>query len=262
MSETEALDSAMIHSVSSLGFDIDRWKVRPFRAPHHSASAAALIGGGRNPQPGEISLAHNGVLFLDELPEFQRQTLDQLREPLESGFISISRVNASVRYPCQFQWISAMNPCRCGFEGDPSGRCRCTAEEARRYRQKISGPLQDRIGLQVRLSAIDPKELKQSRGSAEHSRTVKQRVINARTRQLDRLGATNARAHQARFEARLMLEQSADRFLDKAMAALAISARGYYLILRVAQTIADLGGVDRVQDDHIAEALQYRLPEI
>ena len=138
------------------------------------------------PQPGEISLAHNGVLFLDELPEFQRQTLDQLREPLESGFISISRVNASVRYPCQFQWISAMNPCRCGFEGDPSGRCRCTAEEARRYRQKISGPLQDRIGLQVRLSAIDPKELKQSRGSAEHSRTVKQRVINARTRQLDR----------------------------------------------------------------------------
>ncbi|MBT4106561.1 MAG: YifB family Mg chelatase-like AAA ATPase [Proteobacteria bacterium] len=262
MSETEALDSAMIHSVSSLGFDIDRWKVRPFRAPHHSGSAAALIGGGRNAQPGEISLAHNGVLFLDELPEFQRQTLDQLREPLESGFISISRVNASVRYPCQFQWISAMNPCRCGYEGDLSGRCRCTVEEAKRYRQKISGPLQDRIGLQVRLSAIDPRELKKSRGSIENSKAVKQRVINARIRQLDRLGSTNARAHQARFDSRLSLEKSADRFLDKAMAALAISARGYHLVLRVAQTIADLGGVDCVQDDHIAEALQYRLPEI
>ncbi|MCP4953426.1 MAG: YifB family Mg chelatase-like AAA ATPase, partial [Proteobacteria bacterium] len=190
MSVTEALECAMIHSVSSSGFDIDRWKVRPFRAPHHSASAAALIGGGRNAQPGEISLAHNGVLFLDELPEFQRQTLDQLREPLESGCISISRVNASVRYPCQFQWISAMNPCRCGYEGDSSGRCHCTIEETRRYRQKISGPLQDRIGLQVRLSAIDPRELKKSRRSVENSKTVKQRVINARTRQLDRLGAT------------------------------------------------------------------------
>ncbi len=262
MSETEALDSAMIYSVSSLGFDIDRWSVRPFRAPHHSASTAALIGGGRNAQPGEISLAHNGVLFLDELPEFQRQTLDQLREPLESGFISISRVNASVRYPCQFQWISAMNPCRCGYEGDLSGRCRCTVEEARRYRQKISGPLQDRIGLQVRLSGIDPAELKKSRGLVENSKTVKQRVINARIRQRDRLGSTNARADQARFEARLMLEKSADSFLDKAMAALAISARSYHLVLRVAQTIADLGGVDYVQEDHIAEALQYRLPEI
>ena len=262
MSVTEALECAMIHSVSSSGFNIDRWKARPFRSPHHSASAAALIGGGRNAQPGEISLAHNGVLFLDELPEFQRQTLDQLREPLESGCISISRVNASVRYPCQFQWISAMNPCRCGYEGDSSGRCHCTIEETRRYRQKISGPLQDRIGLQVRLSAIDPRELKKSRRSVENSKTEKKRVINARTRQLDRLGATNARVDQARFEARLSLEKSADRFLDKAMAALAISARGYYLVLRVAQTIADLGGVDCVQDDHIAEALQYRLPEI
>ena len=246
MTDDEALETATIYSVSRAGFDIGNWGIRPFRAPHHSASAVALVGGGSRAMPGEVSLAHNGVLFMDEVGEFDRRVLDQLREPLESGDIMIARANRTVRYPSRFQWISAMNPCGCGYEGDPSGRCRCTCEQIARYRARLSGPLVDRVDLQVRLSTLDPVELGGRAESAETTAQVYNRVCAARDRQGARAKRVNAHLTSAELETCVRLDAPARHFL------------GHYRVLAVARTIADLAALQDVHEDHLAEALQFR----
>ncbi len=258
MTDDEALETATIYSVSRAGFDIGNWGIRPFRAPHHSASAVALVGGGSRAMPGEVSLAHNGVLFMDEVGEFDRRVLDQLREPLESGDIMIARANRTVRYPSRFQWISAMNPCGCGYEGDPSGRCRCTCEQIARYRARLSGPLVDRVDLQVRLSTLDPVELGGRAESAETTAQVYNRVCAARDRQGARAKTVNAHLTSAELETCVRLDAPARHFLGQATARLGFSARGHYRVLAVARTIADLAALQDVHEDHLAEALQLR----
>ena len=261
MSPSEALATAAVYSVSHLGFDSQHWQRRPFRAPHHSASAVALIGGGARVGPGEISLAHNGVLFLDELTEFSRHALDQLREPLESGSVSIARAERTVRYPSRFQWVSAMNPCPCGYNGDRSGRCRCTSEQVRRYQGRLSGPLVDRVDLHVRLQSVDPVALQARRLPEQSSAQVKRRVHSARERQLARAGSINAHLTHKELGLAAPLDSASRRFLEEAVRQLGISLRGHHRLLKVARTIADLENTATLREEHIAEALQYRPPD-
>ncbi len=258
MTSGEALDTAAVYSISHLGFDSRHWQRRPFRAPHHSASAAALVGGGPRVAPGEISLAHNGVLFLDELTEFSRHVLDQLREPLESGSVTLARAERTVRYPSRFQWVSAMNPCPCGYNGDRSGRCRCTSEQVRRYQSRLSGPLIDRVDLHVRLQSVDPIALQADKPPSQSTAEVKHRVDSARERQLARTGCINACLTQKDLGHAAPLDWASQRFLETAVRQLGLSLRGHYRILKVARTIADLEGVDTLGEEHLAEALQYR----
>lgn len=258
MSPSEALATAAVYSVSHLGFDRRHWQRRPFRAPHHSASAAALVGGGPRVAPGEISLAHNGVLFLDELTEFSRHVLDQLREPLESGSITLARAERTVRYPSRFQWVSAMNPCACGYNGDRSGRCRCTSEQVRRYQARLSGPLIDRVDLHVRLQSVDPTALQADKPPSQSSADVKRRVHSARERQLARSGRINACLTQKELGRAAKLDSASQRFLEAAVRQLGLSLRGHYRILKVARTIADLEETETLGEEHLAEALQYR----
>ena len=261
MQASEALETAAVYSVSHLGFDSRYWQIRPFRAPHHSASAVALVGGGTRVGPGEISLAHNGVLFLDELAEFSRQALDQLREPLESGSVSIARAGRTACYPSRFQWVSAMNPCACGYSGERSGRCRCTVEQIRRYQNRLSGPLLDRVDLHVRMQSVDPTELHVRKPSSESSAEVKNRVCAAREHQLARSRKINAHLTQSELQQVARLSEEAQRFVTEAARQLGFSARGHHRVLRVARTIADLEDVAAVTADHLAEALQYRKPD-
>ena len=258
MTDVEALETAAIYSVSRSGFDINDWQTRPFRAPHHSISPVALVGGGARAMPGEISLAHNGVLFMDELGEFDRRVLDQLREPLESGAIMVARANRTVRYPSRFQWVSAMNPCACGYEGDPSGRCRCTLEQIARHRARLSGPLIDRVDLQVRLCALAPAELFSASAQPEASAQVRNRVHDARERQTARGKNVNARLTSAELECCTALTTGAQTFLTEAAECLGFSARGHYRVRAVARTIADLAQSETVREEHLAEALQFR----
>jgi len=257
MSSDEALESAALASLGSGGFRLEHWKQRPFRAPHHSASSVALVGGGSHPRPGEISLAHNGVLFLDELPEFDRKVLEALREPLESGRIAISRAARQAEYPARFQLIGAMNPCPCGYLGHFSGKCRCTPDQVARYRHKLSGPLLDRIDIQIEVPALREDELTHpSRG--ENSAQVRERVERARARQLDRQGKNNTQLSPREIERFCATGDEPSALLKKAIVALHLSARAYHRVLRLARTIADLAGEATIGVAHVAEAIQYR----
>lgn len=256
MTDNEALESAAVQSLTS-GFNSARWKVRPYRAPHHTASGVALVGGGGTPRPGEISLAHRGVLFLDELPEFSRTVLEVLREPLESGQITISRAARQADFPAQFQLIAAMNPCPCGYLGHPSNKCRCTPDLITRYQGKISGPLLDRIDMQIQVGALPHEDLlKQSNG--EPSADIAQRVAHASSRQSTRQGKNNNLLSSSEIEHHCKPDDAGEQLLRTAMTRLNWSARAYHRVLKVARTIADLADAPVIGHAHVAEAIQYR----
>jgi magnesium chelatase family protein len=258
LTEREALDTAAVASISQRGFDIDNWRIRSFRAPHHTASSAALVGGGSKPRPGEISLAHHGVLFLDELPEFNRNVLEVLREPMESGRIVICRAASYAEFPARFQLVAAMNPCPCGYAGDRSGRCMCTSDQIQRYRGKISGPLLDRIDLHVEVARPN-RLLYRKRGSTpENSRVVRKRVVAARERALRRTGVPNAQLDNAGVRHYCKPGGKNRKFLEQAAEQMALSPRACQRVLKVARTLADLGEQDSICKGHLAEALAYR----
>jgi magnesium chelatase family protein len=258
MSEAEALETASVLSVSSRGFRVVDWGRRPFRAPHHTASAIAMVGGGSPPRPGEISLAHNGVLFLDELPEFDRNVLEVLREPLETGCITISRAARQTDFPARFQLVAAMNPCPCGYLGDRNGRCRCSATQLLRYRARISGPLLDRIDMHVEVPRPDVAEVTRSRSRAQHSVDVAARVLHARQLQWERAGMANAHLDNRDVERACAIDGEGARLVRSAMQKLGLSARAYHRLLKLARTIADLDGSAAIGAQHVAEAIQLR----
>jgi magnesium chelatase family protein len=256
MSEEEALETAALQSLAG-SFSIAQWRRRPYRNPHHTSSGVALVGGGSVPRPGEVSLAHHGVLFLDELPEFDRKVLEVLREPLESGEITISRAARQTDFPAHFQLIAAMNPCPCGWVGHPSGKCRCTPDAVQRYQDKISGPLLDRIDIQIPVSAMTPDAMALL-ADGEPSAAVAERVGRAHAIQLERQGKTNRKLSTREIDAVCQLNPAAGRLLRDAMQRLHWSARAYHRVLKVARTIADLAGSPGVEAEHVAEAIQYR----
>ena len=258
MTETEALESASVQSISHHGFDPANWMQRPFRQPHHTASGVALVGGGSHPRPGEISLAHHGVLFLDELPEFDRRVLEVLREPLESGAITISRAARQAEFPARFQLIAAMNPCPCGYAGHTNGRCHCNQDQIQRYRARISGPILDRIDMHVDVPSLPFAELRQSDKHAENTSSVRQRVIAARARQQSRQGKANALLTSSELQTWCVLDDASHALLDNAIEKLGLSARAYHRILRLARSIADLAGSTTPSPAHLAETITYR----
>ena len=259
MTEAEALGSAALASLAG-AFDLSRWKQRPFRAPHHSATAPALVGGGSPPRPGEISLAYAGVLFLDEIPEMPRAALEALREPLETGRITISRAARQASFPARFQLVAAMNPCPCGWLGTPTGgpqQCRCTPDIVARYQSRLSGPLLDRIDLQVEVPAVRPGEL-MGAPDGERSATVAVRVCAARERQLARQGHSNAELAAAELEVHCALDAAGGQLLQRAAERLGWSGRSLHRVLKVARSIADLAGSERIRTPHLSEAMQWR----
>jgi len=256
MTVDEALQSAAISSLAGR-FSLDRWAQRPTCSPHHSASAVALVGGGSPPRPGEISLAHHGVLFLDEFPEFARSALEALREPLETGTITIARAARRCEFPARFQLLAAMNPCPCGYLGDPHKACRCTPDQVQRYQSRLSGPLMDRIDLHVDVPAIPASELVQA-PLGESTAVLRARCLEARSRALHRQGKPNQALQVRDLDAHLQLDPAALQFLHTAAARLGWSARATHRVLKVARTIADLAQADTTQVPHLAEAMQYR----
>ena len=262
MTQSEMLESTTVHSVCGLTSKthpiVDS---RPFRSPHHTVSATAMSGGGSNPKPGEISLAHNGVLFLDELPEFGSEVLETLRQPLEDGQVTISRVSGSASYPSRFMLVCAMNPCKCGWHGHPSGRCTCTPSAVQRYQSRVSGPLLDRIDIYIEVPALEFEEL-ESRTPSESSAEIRERVNKAREIQQKRFSGTenscNAYMGQKELHEHCALDESCSALMKSAFDRLGLTARSYDKILRVARTIADLDGSERIQPHHLAEAIQYR----
>ena len=256
MSDGEALESAAVHSLAG-SFSYARWRQRPFRSPHHTASGVALVGGGNLPRPGEVSLAHHGVLFLDELPEFDRRVLEVLRQPLEAGHITISRAAHQADFPARFQLVAAMNPCPCGWLGHPSGKCRCTQDLVQRYQDRISGPLLDRIDIQLQVAALPPDSMGAQAGG-EPSGAIAQRVAQAYARQLERQGRANSRLESAAIDVHCQPDAAGSQLLHAAARHLHWSARAYHRVLKVARTVADLAGAKHVAAPHVAEAIQYR----
>ncbi len=259
MTEQEALESAAIASIAGTQPSHRHWKQRPFRAPHHTSSGVALVGGGSSPRPGEISLAHHGVLFLDELPEFNKHALEVLREPLETGHITISRASRSAEFPARFQLIAAMNPCKCGYAGDPGKACSsCTLQHVSNYQSRISGPLRDRIDLQIEVPAVTRAELFATDSPGESSAQVRSRVTNARKQQLQRQKHANAYLQGTALEQYCHLTDDDQLMLADAIERLGLSARAYHRILRVARTIADLAVSSSIGSTHLLEAIGYR----
>ncbi|SLM48844.1 Competence protein ComM [Nitrospira japonica] len=263
MKPDEAIETTRIHSVAAqLTAGSALLTVRPFRAPHHSISDAGLIGGGTIPRPGEVSLAHNGVLFLDESPEFRRPVLDALRQPLEDGHVTLTRVSGSLRYPARFMLVAAMNPCPCGYYGDRSKECVCTPHQIRRYRARLSGPLQDRIDIHIEVPPVPVREFHDRGAEPESSSAIRTRVLEARDRQSARYRDdgihTNAQLKPRLVKRYCGLDHSGRELLERAMSKLGLSARAHGRILRVARTIADLAGCERIDPVHVAEAIQYR----
>jgi magnesium chelatase family protein len=259
LSEHQALEAAAIASISDRGFNVSEWRKPPYRAPHHTASAAALVGGGSNPKPGEISLAHRGTLFLDELPEFDRKVLEVLREPLETGHITISRAARQANFPARFQLITAMNPCPCGYLGDVSGRCRCTSEQVLRYRNKISGPLLDRIDMHLEVPRVSHEVLRSgSEGGEDTSAEIRQRVVKARNIALSRNGKANDELSTQEIKKFCQLSEQGQLLLEQAMNNFGLSHRAYHRILKLSRTIADLADSKNINTPHLSEAIGYR----
>ena len=258
LTEAEALETAAVQSIAGVAVAVDDWRKRPFRAPHHSASAAAMVGGGRRLTPGEISRAHNGVLFLDELPEFNRNVLEVLREPLETGSVRIARAAAHAEYPARFQLIAAMNPCPCGYLGDKQADCRCSRDRVAAYRNKVSGPLLDRIDLHVEVPRPPTALLRNHDDSAESSIAVRERVLRARQWQYTRSGTANALLGGAALAAACELDEQAWSLIEAAADRFNLSARAHQRILRVSRTIADLAASEKIAPPHVAEALSLR----
>lgn len=259
LTQQEALEVAAIYSVSHQGFQKQMLCKRPFRQPHHTASAVSLVGGGRHPTPGEISLAHQGVLFLDELPEFNRHVLEVLREPLESGKVNISRAAGQAEYPANCQLIAAMNPCPCGYLGSQRHHCHCTPEQIQRYRNKISGPLLDRIDMHIEVPSLPPERLSTFHPMQEEtSQIIRERVLLAREKQVSRGPRINAKLHSHEIIEFCKLDKQSQQMLTSALEKFGISARAYHRILKIARTIADLSDSPHIDSKHVAEAIQFR----
>jgi magnesium chelatase family protein len=263
MTEDEAIETTKIHSITGL-LDPKRafLTTRPFRSPHHTISDAGLLGGGTNPGPGEVSLAHHGILFLDELPEFRRQTLEVLRQPLEDGTVSISRAAGAFLFPARFLLIAALNPCPCGYYGDIKRECRCSPRQIENYRQRISGPLLDRIDLHVEVPLVDFKELSSQTVTGEKSSVIRERVVAAREIQHGRFGkagiTSNAAMTPRLVRQHCKLDAESNGYLEHAMEQMNFSARAHDRILKVARTLADLGGAENIRAQDVLEAIQYR----
>ncbi|HKL63534.1 MAG TPA: YifB family Mg chelatase-like AAA ATPase [Woeseiaceae bacterium] len=258
LTEEEALETAAVDSVAGRPFDGEHWGRRPYRAPHHTASAPALVGGGSTPRPGEISRAHNGVLFLDELPEFQRPVLEVLREPIERGHITISRARQQTDFPARFQLVAAMNPCPCGYRGDPRHECRCTPAQIAMYRSRVSGPFLDRIDIGVEVTRLPVETLRAAPASGEPTREVAARVAAARRRQIERAGTPNAALGARQLASHAPLDDGCRRLLAAAAERMALSMRACHRVIRVARTIADVNGSETIGPDHLAEAISFR----
>lgn len=259
LSETQALECAAINSIRGKIIDFTQWRLPPFRSPHHTASQVALVGGGNPPKPGEISLAHHGVLFLDELPEFNRHVLETLREPLESGHVCISRAAAQVEFPAQFQLVAAMNPCPCGQWGNTQANCLCTSERINRYLSKLSAPLLDRIDMHITVHALSQEELiKPNSTTHKQSPQIKEQVIKTRIVQLERQQCLNSQLSAKVAEQVCALKETEQDFLHQAMSKLKLSARSYHRLLKVARTIADIEAKPTVQTTHLQQALSFK----
>ena len=258
MNTQQALESASINSISHQGFDLQQWKKRPFRSPHHTASGVALVGGGSKPSPGEISLAHQGVLFLDELTEFDRHTLDVLREPMETGSITISRAARQADFPARFQLIAAMNPCPQGYSCDGKTLCRCTPQQQLKHRNRISAPFLDRIDIHIEVPRIDKHALDTNAAKGESSERIRQRVYNVYQQQIKRGPHFNAELSVKEIETFCVLKENEKKLLDKAMDRLKLSARAYHRILKLARTIADIEDSLNIEMPHLTEAISYR----